>query len=96
MAKKTGYDKCVHILQELKKAHPNYTMGQHISTALSDYGDCWGITDNELAFALEKYRTEMELNEGIPDKDLEKIIEEGKNLDKIRFDDEEEELDFYN
>ena len=94
MAKKScPYNQVIHILQELKKQYPLYTMGQHISTALSDYGDVWGLPDKEMLFALEKYKTELEFNI-VPEKEIDKIIEEGKDLYTLFKDDENQEEDY--
>ena len=60
MSKKTHYTEVLHILQELHKDFPTYNLGRHLATALADYGDIWGITDKELAFALSKYKAEIE------------------------------------
>lgn len=91
MSKKpSAYNQAIHLLQELKHLYPTYSLGQHISTSLSDYGDAWGITDKELVFALEKYKTELEFNT-VPDEDINKIIEEGKDLTKLFNEDEYEE-----
>ena len=70
-------------------------MGRHLSTALSDYGDVWGVTDKELAFALEKYKTRLELD--IPhiadDAELDQIVREGMDLDSL-FKEEEDNGDY--
>lgn len=87
--KATPYNQAVQILHDLKKEYPAYTLGQHISTALGDYGDIWGITDKEFVFALEKYRAEMEMNI-VSDSEVDKIIKDAENLD-ILFRNEEEE-----
>lgn len=81
MANKSYYNELIRVLQALKKEHPTYGMGRHLATALADYGDSWGITDKEFLFALEKYREELEYT--TPDKELEKIIEDGKNLESL-------------
>jgi hypothetical protein len=84
MSKKNNYEKALYILEELRKDFPTYNLGRHLATALSDYGDIWGMTDKELVFALEKYKTEIEMD--IPHTDeseLEKIIKEGMDLDNI-------------
>ncbi len=84
MNKKNNYQQSLHILQELHKDFPTYNLGRHLATALSDYGDIWGITDKEIAFALDKYKSELEMD--IPhtdDSELEKIIKEGMDLDNI-------------
>lgn len=59
-------------------------MGRHLATALDGYGDIWGLTDKEILFALEKYKSELELD--IPHTDeteLDQIIKDGMNLDNI-------------
>jgi hypothetical protein len=92
MSSKNPYNQAISILQELYKAFPTYNMGRHLATALADYGDIWGITDKELVFALNKYKTELEMD--IPHTDeseLEKIIKEGMDLDNIL---KEEEGDY--
>jgi len=90
MAKKAlPYNQAIHILESLKKEYPNNTLGQHIATALGDYGDIWGLTDKEFLFALEKYRAEMEMNI-VSDTEVDRVLKEGQNLDKL-FQEEEEE-----
>jgi hypothetical protein len=84
MNKKNNYQQSLHILQELHKDFPTYNLGRHLATALSDYGDIWGITDKELAFALDKYKSELEMD--VPhtdDSELDRIIKEGMDLDNI-------------
>jgi hypothetical protein len=59
-------------------------MGRHIATALDDYGDIWGLTDKEILFALEKYKSQLELD--VPhtdDNELDQIIKDGMNLEDI-------------
>jgi hypothetical protein len=85
MTRKTNhYNQIVKLLQQLHNAYPNYNMGRHISTALFDYGDFWGITDNELFYALNKYKTQLEMD--VPhtdDKEIDDIIEQAMDLDNI-------------
>jgi hypothetical protein len=93
MGKKLShYDQIIKLLYDLKKEYPNYLMGQHISTALGEYGDLWNVTDKEFAFALEKYKTEMEFNI-VSDQEVDKIVKDGQNLDKL-FQEEEEQDDY--
>ncbi len=94
--KKKGYDyynDVILILVELHKNFPNYNMGRHLATALDDYKDVWGITDKELLFALNKYKTQLELDEPhlTGDAELEEIIKGGMNLTMLRPD-----VDFIN
>lgn len=98
--KKTNFfKKVISQLQELHNQYPNQTIATHLSTALQDYGNIWGLSDKELSFAIEKYELELEINNFVPDKDLDKIIEEGKNLEKIDLyndnSDQDEEEDLY-
>lgn len=83
MGKKlSNYDGAIQLLVQLKKQHPTYTLGQHLSMALGDYGDIWGVTDKEIMFALEKYRAELESNLA-PEEEVDKIIRDAQNLDKL-------------
>lgn len=95
MSKRTNYNEVLHILQELHKSFPTYNMGRHLATALDGYGDLWGLTDKEIVFALEKYKTQLEMD--IPHTDeseLEKIIKEGMDLDNILKEEDEEDGDY--
>jgi len=84
MSKKTHYAEIISILQELNKNFPTYNLGRHLATALDGYGDIWGITDKEFAFALSKYKTEIEMDVPHADEnELEKIIKEGMDLENI-------------
>jgi hypothetical protein len=81
--KKPNYYKdIIEILSELKVMYPSFTIGRHLSTALSEYGDMWGIPDKEILYALEKYRAtlEMDVPHEVGDKELEEIIKDGMNL----------------
>ena len=89
--KATPYNQAVQILHYLKKEYPTYTLGQHISTALGEYKDAWGISDKEFLFALEKYRTEMEMNI-VSDAEIDRIVKDAQNLDKL-FQEEEEDYE---
>lgn len=91
MSKKNHYQQTLHTLQELHKDFPTYNMGRHLATALADYGDIWGLTDKEIAFALDKYKAELEMD--VPhtdDSELEKIIKEGMDLDNILKEEDED------
>jgi hypothetical protein len=95
MSKKTHYQKCLHTLQELHKSFPTYNLGRHLSTALDEYGDVWGMTDKELAFALDKYKTKLEMDVPHTDEaELDKIIREGMDLDNILKEEDEDYGDY--
>jgi hypothetical protein len=84
MRKPSYYSQILTVLQQLHAAYPNYNMGRHIATALDGYGDVWGLTDKEILFALEKYKSELELDVPHTDeKELDQIIKDGMNLDDI-------------
>lgn len=80
--KNTLYTEIIDILVELKTLYPSYTMGKHISTALDEYRDIWGLSDKEFLFALTKYKAQMEMD--VPhetnEEEIEKIIKDGLNL----------------
>ena len=91
MAKQPNYYRqIIRTLERLQKCHPTYNMGRHLSTALYEYNDVWGVSDRELLHALEKY--EIELNIDYPHEDeeeLKKIIKGGMNLESILDEDED-------
>jgi hypothetical protein len=87
---KPHFTQIISLLNDLHKSFPTYNVGRHLSTALEGYGDVWGMTDKELLYALNKYKTELDLD--MPhslDVDIQDIIQQGMNLDNIL--DEEEE-----
>ena len=84
MARPNDYYRVLALLQQLNISYPNYNMGKHISTALAEYGDVWGLSDRELLFAFEKYKAELDMD--IPHTDeseLDQIIKDGMNLENI-------------
>jgi len=86
----TPYQQALKILDDLQKAFPTYNLGRHLSTALYEYKDIWGMTDREMVYALSKYKAE--LMQDVPHLDgseIDKIIREGMNLDTILDDDED-------
>jgi len=76
------FKKIIEILKELKAQYPSYTLGKHISTALDDYGDIWGLSDKEIHFAFTKYKAQMTMD--VPhetdEKELQRILKDGMNL----------------
>lgn len=84
MKKTNHHSKIIKVLQELHSSYPNYTLGRHISTALSDYGDFWGITDQEMLFALMKYKSQLEMDVPHSDeKEIDEIIKQAMDLENI-------------
>jgi len=92
MSKKNHYKEVIHILEELYRDFPTYNVGRHLATALDGYGDIWGITDKELAFALSKYKAEIEMDVPHTDEsELDKIIKEGMDLENILKEEDDED-----
>jgi len=79
---KNYYKQVINLLAELHKEHPSYGLARHISTATADYGDIWSMTDKELLFALEKYKTEIDMDSDftVSDEYVNKIIKDSENL----------------
>jgi hypothetical protein len=89
MSKVKNYkNRFIELMSELSSAYPSYGLGRHLSTALSEYGDFWDISDKELCYAIEKYKTELDLDQihVVSDEYLEDIIEDANHL----FDNKEE------
>lgn len=91
MAKQPNYYRqIIQTLVRLQKAYPTYNMGRHISTALDEYTDVWGVSDKEFLFAIQKYEIELNIDgPHIDDEEIEEIIKDGMNLDSM-FEEEEE------
>ena len=90
MKKTKNYFKLIsQILIELKAEHPNTKLGSHLSTALEEHGDLWGIEDEKIFKSLKKYQSMLT---AIPSKETEidKIIEDGMNLSLISLEQEED------
>tara|TARA_R110000868_G_scaffold196141_1_gene441995 strand:+ start:465 stop:740 length:276 start_codon:yes stop_codon:yes gene_type:complete len=84
------YQKILHVLERLHKAHPTYNIGRHVSTALDGYDDIWSVSDKEMLFALEKYEASLELDTDHNEEEIEEIIKDGMNLERTLFEEEEE------
>lgn len=89
--RKNTYKECLSTLQELHSKYPTYPLAQHISTAMADYGDFWGLTDREFLFALKKYSAELEMDAGnvVSEDYVQKIVADANSL--FTPDDEEDE-----
>ncbi len=76
------------MLESLHKAHPFYNMGQHISTAM-DGSDLWGVSDKEMLLALQKYEASLDMDINHNEEEIEEIIKDGMNLERM-FEEEED------
>ena len=90
MAKQPNYYRqIIQTLVRLQKAYPTYNIGRHISTALDEYTDVWGVSDREFLYAIQKYEIELNIDgPHLDDKEIEEIIKDGMNLDSM-FEEEE-------
>lgn len=91
MTKKDSYNEILGVLKELHKSHPTYGMGRHLSTALDEYGDIWGLSNKEILFALRKYKAELEMDISHSDEEVDQILKDGMDLDNILKEEEEDE-----
>jgi hypothetical protein len=82
MRKASLYSQIISVLQELHREYPNYNIGRHLATAFDEYGDIWGLTDGEVLFALQKYKTQLNMDNA-DELDIQRIIKEGLDLDNI-------------
>lgn len=71
------FNKVINLLKELKEDYPDIEMSKHYSLA-TDCGTF--LSDKELFYALQKHKSELDLNPYITIKDTEKIIEETNAL----------------
>jgi len=89
MRRASAYNQILGILHELQKDYPQYNMGRHLATALDGYGDVWGIPDTEIVFALTKYKAQLNMDFTHDSYDIDRIIEDGTDLDNILKEDNE-------
>jgi len=81
-SKPNYYTDIIGVLTELKTLYPSYTIGNHLATALDDYGDIWGVTDKEFLYALNKYKAQMQMDvpHEVGDEEVEEIMKDAMNL----------------
>ncbi len=93
--KPNNYNRILEILRDLHIQYPDLNMGRHIATISEDCGDIWGTTDKNLLAIFERYKATLELDTPYTeDKDIEKILKDGMDLDSI-LEDSEEQGDIY-
>lgn len=74
MSKKpVPFNRIIQLFQQLHKDYPSQNLGRHLSMALSDYGDLWGVSDKEIVHALEKYIIQLD-TQITSEQDIERII----------------------
>lgn len=84
MSKATYFGQIVDILKSLKAKYPNQGVGQHLSMALAEYPNYWGMSDKEFLFAMQKYKFELDENILPPEQEIEKIVEESSSIESLR------------
>jgi len=92
MAKQPNYYRqIIRTLNRLQKGYPTYNMGRHLSTALHEYNDLWGVSDKEMLYALQKYEIELNMDiNHIDEEEIDDIIKDGMNLERTLFEEEED------
>jgi len=87
------FEKCIKILKELKREHPDVEISKHYSLA-TDCGS-FSLSDKELYYVLHKHKNELDMNT-LPDGDLEKVIKDTEELfTEVESDDLDEEEEEY-
>lgn len=89
MKKENYTNKLFSLLKELKHLYPSWEISKHIAGATTSYKDVWGISDKQFCFELEKYMSELSLENN--DEDLSLILTDAEHLDTLLMDDIEEE-----
>lgn len=81
---KTTHNQILSVLRDLKTKYPNQGIGKHLSEALLDYPNYWGLSDKEFLHALEVYVLELEENSPPREEELKQLIESSSSIDKLR------------
>ena len=88
------YHKILKTLGELKKAHPTYNLGKHLSTSLDDVElkYLWGMSDKVLLSKIKEYQNSLEMDVSHDDdSEIDKILKDGMHLSIFNDDDEDED-----
>lgn len=83
-------------IKELHKKYPTQNIGRHIDQAFADYS-LFGISDKELAYAIDKYSQTLEIDPIANDAEVEKILRDTEKLfsrETFSLEDEDEEEDY--
>lgn len=90
------FKECIKALTELHSSYPSFSIGRHLSTALSEYGDSWGMSDKELLFALQKYQAELEVDpvHVMDEEFVQKVVDDSRDILHILDEDNTEEEDY--
>lgn len=73
------FEKIIKLLKELRKDHPDVELSKHYCLA-TDSGS-FSMSDKELYQALQKYKTELDMNT-LSNRDLEKVIDDAEDMFK--------------
>jgi hypothetical protein len=69
----------MRVLRELKREHPDLEISKHYLLATDN--NSFTLTDKELYYALNKYKTELDMNT-LSTQDMEKVISDTEDLFK--------------
>ena len=94
MRKPTLSTQILVVLKDIHSLDPTVPLCNHIDISMSEYTDIWGVSDKDFLDALLKYKSELELDP-TPNKNIDTIIEEGKNLETLFSKEEGEDWDSY-
>ena len=70
------FERVIKILRDLKKEHPDVEIAKHCALATDSN---FNFSDKELYKALQKHKSELEMNT-LSDKDLQRVIDETEEL----------------
>src|SRR5687768_11925410 len=71
------FEKVIRAIKDLKRDHPDVEVSKHYLLATD--GSLYPLSDKELYTALQKYRSELDMNT-LSDKDMERVISDTKDL----------------
>jgi hypothetical protein len=84
MSKATYFAQIIDVLKSLKVKYPNQGVGQHLSMALAEYPNYWGMSDKEFLFAIQKYKFELDENVIPPEQEIEQLVKESSSIEDLR------------
>jgi hypothetical protein len=86
------FKECLSVLERLHTAYPSFSVGRHLATATSDYGDVWGMTNKEMFHALQKYEMELTLNKSTlkHEEYVQTIIKDAMDMDVLTEEEDED------
>lgn len=84
MSRKTVHAQILNILAELKTKFPNQGIAKHLSEALGEYPNYWGLTDKEFLQVMEKYKFEVENDFILPEQETRQLLDSASSYQKLK------------